>query len=116
MAAGWWNTWHQPGGLVGSPRGKGTTMMDWYGGSGMGAWAPFMWLFMGVFWVALIGLIIWLVTRLLPGSANPRPGTPAPGPVESPEQVLDRMFALGEIDEATYRSRRTALSDMRRPS
>jgi hypothetical protein len=29
---------------------------------------------------------------------------------------LDRMFALGEIDEATYRSRRTALGDMRRPS
>jgi putative membrane protein len=91
-------------------------MMDWYGGAGMGAWAPFMWLFMGVFWVALIGLIIWLVTRLLPGSANTHPRTAAPGPVESPEQVLDRMFALGEIDEATYRSRRTALGDMRRPS
>jgi putative membrane protein len=90
-------------------------MMDWYGGSGMGAWAPFMWLFMGLFWMALIGLIIWLVTRLLPGSGGAH-HTSAPGPVESPEQILDRMFALGEIDEATYRSRRTALGDMRRPS
>lgn len=89
-------------------------MMDWYGGSGMGAWAPFLWLFMGLFWVALIGLIIWLVTRLLPGGSHP--ATPAPGPMESPEQILDRMFALGEIDEETYRSRRTALGDMRRPS
>ena len=30
--------------------------------------------------------------------------------------MLDRMFALGEIDEATYRTRRTALTEMRRPS
>lgn len=89
-------------------------MMDWYGGSGMGSWAPFMWLFMGLFWMALIGLIVWLVTRLLPGPGGTHPSSP--GPMESPEQVLDRMFALGEIDEATYRSRRTALGDMRRPS
>ena len=70
----------------------------------------------GLFWLGLIGLIIWLVTRLLPGPgiAGNRSGQPGPG--ESPEQVLDRMFALGEIDEATYRSRRTALGEMRRPS
>jgi putative membrane protein len=90
-------------------------MMGWYG-SGMGGAAPFMWMFMGLFWIALIGLIIWLVVKLLPGSANP--STPAVGPAsgESPEQMLDRLFALGEIDEATYRARRTALAEMRRPS
>ena len=42
-------------------------MMGWYG-SGMGGAGPFMWLFMGLFWIALIGLIIWLVVKLLPGS------------------------------------------------
>ena len=91
-------------------------MMGWYG-SGMGGAGAFMWMFMGLFWIALIGLIIGLVVKLLPGSANPRPA-PSAGvaPGESPEQVLDRLFAMGEIDEATYRSRRTALTEMRNPS
>jgi uncharacterized membrane protein len=38
------------------------------------------------------------------------------GAFESPEQILDRLFALGEIDEQTYRTRRTALAEMRRSS
>ena len=29
--------------------------------------------------------------------------------------MLDRLFALGEIDETTYRTRRTA-TEMRKPS
>ena len=92
------------------------TMMGWYG-SGMGGAGAFMWMFMGLFWIALIGLIIWLVVKLLPGSANPR-STPAvgAGPGELPVQVLDRLFAMGEIDETTYRTRRTALTEMRNPS
>lgn len=45
-------------------------MMGWYG-SGMGGAGPFMWMFMGLFWIALIGLIIWLVVKLLPGSGAP---------------------------------------------
>lgn len=92
-------------------------MMGWYG-SGMGGWWPFMWMFMGLFWIALIGLIVWLVVRLLPGSGANNRSTPTvgSGPMESPEQTLDRLFAMGEIDETTYRTRRTALTEMRRPS
>jgi putative membrane protein len=92
-------------------------MMGWYG-SGMGGWWPFMWMFMGLFWIALIGLIVWLVVRLLPGSGASNRSTPTvgAGPMESPEQTLDRLFAMGEIDETTYRTRRTALTEMRRPS
>jgi hypothetical protein len=41
-------------------------MMRWYG-SGMG---PVGWLAMGLFWLILLGLIVWLVSRLLPGSAG----------------------------------------------
>lgn len=92
-------------------------MMGWYG-SGMGGIGPFMWVFMGLFWIALIGLIVWLVIRLLPGSGTghrPQVGVGA-GPAESPEQALDRMFAIGEIDEATYRARRGALAEMRKSS
>jgi putative membrane protein len=84
----------------------------------MGGAGPFMWLFMGLFWIALIGLIIWLVVKLLPGSHANQRTPPAVGgpPGESPEQTLDRLFALGEIDETTYRTRRTALTEMRKPS
>ena len=41
-------------------------MMGWYG-NGTGALG---WLGMGVFWLILLGLIVWLVARLLPGSGG----------------------------------------------
>ena len=93
-------------------------MMGWYGG-GMGGVGPLMWILMGVFWIALLGLIVFLIVRLLPRSGDGsghRAGSNAPVDRfgnESPEQVLDRLFAMGEIDEQTYRSRRTALTEMR---
>jgi len=88
-----------------------------YGGFGHGG--GLILLLMGLFWVALVVLIVWLVTKVWPGlghsPAGPTAARPAtPGvPGESPEQILDRMFALGEIDEATYRARRTALAEMK---
>jgi putative membrane protein len=81
-------------------------MMGWYGG-GMGAGA---WLFMGLFWVALLALIVWLVVQL--SSSRARPFT---SPLESPEDILDRRFARGEIDEQTYTSQRAVLANTRGP-
>ncbi len=80
-------------------------MGGWYGG-GMGM---AMWLSMGLFWVALLGLIVWLVVRLLPGHP------PAAGGGESPEDILDRRFARGEIDEHTYLAARATLAAHRGP-
>ncbi len=85
--------------------------MGWYAG-GMG---PGMWVFMGLFWVALIAVIVWLVVQLLPArggttSAGPTPGT-APG--ESPLDILDRRLARGEVDLETYRAQRAALLESR---
>jgi putative membrane protein len=77
-------------------------MMGWYGGGmGLGAW-----LFMGTFWVALLVLIVWLVVRLLPADSRAAAGRSA----ESPEDILDRRFARGEIDEHTYAAQRAALA------
>ena len=86
-------------------------MMGWYGG-GMG---PGMWAFMGLFWVALIALIIWLVVKLLPSKAQPAaPPVSAQGPVpESPLEILDRRFARGEVDLETYKAQRAALVEAR---
>jgi putative membrane protein len=79
----------------------------------MDGFGPVMWMFMLVFWVALIALIVFLVVKLLPMGGGPRTNRSSGGGRESPEQTLDRMFATGEIDEETYRSRRSALSEMR---
>ena len=76
-------------------------MMSWYGG-GMG---PLGWLAMVVFWLILLGLIVWLVVRLVPGSSD---GTMhAAG--ESPLEILDRRLARGELDLETWQAQRAAL-------
>ena len=76
-------------------------MMGWYGG-GMG---PLGWLAMGVFWLILIGLIVWLVVRLLPGSSVGATRYTGAAPLE----VLDRRLASGEIDLDTWQAQRAAL-------
>jgi len=76
-------------------------MMGWYGG-GM---AVLGMLGMGVFWLILLGLIIWLVVRLLPGSnggVNPPSG-------DSALEILDRRLASGQIDLETWQVQRAAL-------
>jgi putative membrane protein len=78
------------------------TMMGWYGG-GMGGFGL---LGMGLFWLILLGLIVWLVTRLLPGS---RDDQPAPSTGESAVEILDRRMANGEIDTQAWQSQRAAL-------
>ena len=76
-------------------------MMGWYGG-GIGAAG---WLGMGVFWLILLGLIVWLVVRLLPGSSG---GITRPSG-ESPLEILDRRLASGQIDLETWQIQRAAL-------
>jgi len=75
--------------------------MGWYSG-GMGA---FMWLGMSLFWLILLGLIVWLVIRLLPGSSEPPTRTPG----ESAVEILDRRMANGEIDLEAWQAQRAAL-------
>lgn len=91
-------------------------MMGSYGGGlGFGIWVV-----MGLFWIALIAVIIWLVVRLLPSGSRPAPpAEPPSAPVvprlegtdvrESPFDILDRRLAQGEIDLATYQAHRAAL-------
>ena len=76
-------------------------MMGWYGG-GMGALGL---LGMGLFWLILLGLIVWLVTRLLPASGEQPTRTTG----ESAVEILDRRMANGEIDIGTWQAQRAAL-------
>lgn len=78
-------------------------MMDWNSGMGGGAWV-----FMGIFWIALLAAILFLVVRLLPSN-----GRSAASQQDSPEEILDRRFAHGDIDVQTYQTQRTALAAAR---
>ncbi|HEY5514713.1 MAG TPA: hypothetical protein VIK12_00730 [Pengzhenrongella sp.] len=85
-------------------------MMGWYGGGMTG----FAWMGMGLFWLVLLGLIVWLVLRLLPGKA---PAAPPAGPTsastasaaEPALAILDQRLAAGEVDVETYRTIRATL-------
>jgi putative membrane protein len=69
-----------------------------------------------LFWAALVGLAIWTVMRLSSSGPPPRYAT-GPGPQahhrESPREILDRRFAFGEIDAATYEDMRARLEGAR---
>jgi len=75
-------------------------MMGSYG-SGMGSLG---WLGMGVFWLLLLGLIVWLVMRLLPSSG--RTSRPVG---DSAAEILDRRMASGEIDVPAWQAQKAAL-------
>lgn len=69
------------------------------------------WIFMLLFWVALIALIVWAVARLLPSSRTRE--TDRRERAETPEEILDRRFAAGEIDPEEYRRARDQLAATR---
>jgi putative membrane protein len=54
-------------------------------------------LFMGLFWVLLIGVIVFAAAQLFPGHRETRPHTD-----EEPRAILDGRLASGEIDVETY--------------
>lgn len=83
-------------------------MMGYGWGMGAGGWIA-----MTVFWVALIVLVVWLITRAFPDGQNRTGGRAGAGPHETPEQILDRRYAAGEIDLETYRTMRATLASAR---
>ncbi|MGW4567686.1 SHOCT domain-containing protein [Streptomyces sp. NPDC004561] len=81
--------------------------MYWNGGW---AWMAFM----PLLWIALIALAVWAVIRLTHSASD---GTSGRGrgwadsePRETPEEILDRRYASGEIDTDTYTEAREHLS------
>lgn len=85
-------------------------MMGYGWGMGVGGWIA-----MTVFWVALLALIVWVVARTFRSGEHDRRAGGSADPLwqETSEQVLDRRFAAGEIDEATYHRMRETLRSAR---
>lgn len=76
-----------------------------------GGWGGWGWLtLMPLLWIVLIGLIVWAAIRLSQRPSD-RPGG-QPGR-ESPQEILDRRFASGEIDAETYVRARDTLAGRR---
>lgn len=73
--------------------------MHWWNGDGHTGWMVVWW----IVGAALIALVVWAMRRSSPG--------PMDGSSESPEQVLKRRYAKGEIDHATYQRMLTDLKD-----
>lgn len=85
--------------------GKVGVVMYW-DGSGW-AWMAVM----PLLWIVLVGLIVWAAVRLAHGPSGHNGGR---SPQDSPEDILDRRFASGEIDAATYTQAREHLAAHRR--
>jgi len=66
---------------------------DW--GSGWG----WMMVLMPVLWIALTAVIVWAVLKVARRPADPGSGEPQR---ETPQEILDRRFASGEIDADAY--------------
>jgi len=81
-------------------------MMGWNSGGGMGSLG---WLGMGVFWLILLGLIVWLVVRLLPDSGSRSGNSPARSTDDSALEILDRRLANGQLDLPSWQAQRAAL-------
>jgi len=82
-------------------------MMGYGWGMGLGGWIA-----MVLFWVLVIALVVAAVAWLLPGVRD-RGGGWGGGRPETPEEILDRRFALGEIDAEQYRRAREELVAVR---
>lgn len=80
-------------------------MMGYGWGMGAGGWIA-----MTLFWVALVVLIGWAVARAFPSTGSRGAEPPRQ---ETPEEVLDRRFAAGELDAETYQSMRASLASAR---
>jgi putative membrane protein len=68
------------------------------------------WLFMGLFCLVRLGVIYWPFVRPLRARHD---GSARSGSVETPEEILDRRFARGEIDVETYQTQREVLAQTR---
>lgn len=87
--------------LLTQQQGPGGHM--WYGDGHMVGMHWGWW----IFWLVVVGFLIWLVARTTgPGpSGGGTPPPPPPPPRQSPEEVLRERFAKGEISEEEFRNR-----------
>jgi putative membrane protein len=94
------------------------TAMNWHGGPPF-AFFPLFFL-IPIFWILVIGLIIFLVSRRRRAwwrqNAHFGPGNGSWSGSRSAEATLAERFAQGDIDEVEYRARLEVLRANREPN
>lgn len=83
-------------------------MMWGFGWNGMGA----VWMIVGsLFWLAMLGVLIWALVRWLGGHAQTPtlPTPPTTGNGQSALDILRERYARGEIDATTFEQMRERL-------
>jgi putative membrane protein len=88
--------------------GDSAMMWGWNNGGWQGAGAGWM-VGMMVFWIAIIGIGIWLVVRLTDRKVDQHPK------IESPRALLDRRFASGDLNVDQYAEARRLLESQALP-
>lgn len=77
-------------------------MMDgWNSGMGGGGWVLMIFA-----WIALLGLIVWAISRLFPARSTGDGNEPS---AATADEILDRRLARGEITTDEYARLRDAL-------
>lgn len=64
---------------------------------------------MGIFWIVILGLIIWAVVTAVRGAGG-RNGSVSASQSESALEILKRRYARGEINKAEYEEKKKDLS------
>ena len=84
-------------------------MMGWYDWDHMTGWGWAATTLASLLFLALLGLVAWLVVAVVrrPGDGPPRAAHT--GEQDTAERLLADRFARGEIDEDEYRRRLTTL-------
>ena len=73
-------------------------MMDgWDGGMSTGGW-----ILMTLVWVLLLLVIVWAVVQVLPARRDAGAPPEPQAETDTPQAILARRLARGEIDEQTY--------------
>jgi putative membrane protein len=68
----------------------------------------FGWMFlMGIFWVVVIGLVIWGISVLSHRTREPERTVTHP---DSPMEILKRRYAKGEIEREEYEAKKKDLT------
>ena len=75
-------------------------------GNGWG-WGWMM--FMPLLWILFLGVVVWAAVRLAQPGGD-RSWTSGQERRETPQEILDRRFASGEIDAETYSQARDRLA------
>jgi len=79
-------------------------MMHGTGGTMGYGWAATGWIFMILFWTAIILLIVWLYKQITGAESEPS----VTG--ETPLEILKRRYAKGEIDKEEFEEKKKDLS------